>query len=1122
MSGIKWLISIVINLIIILAVNSLLLLPSLKLTTMDRQKRYINKKVAMRGGLLPIAVYLALNFIFLCGKILDEFSNDYLLENMVVERAAAVVMLIAFYVVKYVFFKKQNDNENVKIKNIYPYYEKTDDKNVKKFYISEKYKNVGFQLKIAAIVIGIVISFIEAIFIFNNINYFPSILSFIKNYYYIFAVMIVPIIIYEIGIFLDGELAPEIIQNQEIKVKEDLFNEMLLEYRTLFKDNLLLTLDKDDNIKDNVKQNQDDYIYSRIFTPIVEGENMIVETENLDSLNDIVPPLLNLIFGTNRKVLFITENDAESIATYEWLKRCNVITDNIKQVVKVYTEYKDNNGTIALSDNNVDICIGTVDLLLENKEITKKADTIFSVNVDNIIVKSPIRLNILTRILAENKDKKVQYILFVNEVNGLQQSIEGAFYSENFSYQVVRQKYIKNFHTMFYAKEKGLLQNKILPAMASDSIGSELPLLITPLKYGFDNVYAFSEKEPYEDELIALHKSSPNLKTYYNNRVIDVEEKVTFLSNEHFAENKDNMIVAYDDAENNLILLLKNYIKYASSRILVNIVSDKYILRDYMIDNIDFFMQNYDFLGKIVPYHKDGKKILLFKLINELCLENFEEEYLINELNKLTDVKVEFGQNATFNAENYVANSLRQLVNEVFGIDVRMDSYLYRELEFENAKQRKYVYKLSENVKNELPRNLFTQINFVTSDQKLKKLDKIPLYEIYQNYAVGQYVVFDGKSYLISSIDDKEGIVNLIYNDRINNITYLHKKDVTISNIVEEKSENVYNRGDLQYEKISLTVDANVIYSGYYKFSKGINFKQGLYEYQKNDFGEVPENNYKSHKAFLIKFTTDKIKSMPEKDRLKVAETIAFLFNEVFKTIYCNANQYIILRAVANQKFLIDNEVNDLYSPIIIDDFDNSVGLIVMEDTELEKGILDSFTLKLDTTIIPLITDYLEWLLDEASDDNKNKLMEKLNDADENNNAKNVDSIYLKSDNNERLYYFENDKFDFLKLGKDDVKEFFDFENAKNILNYITMSGGNSITTVRRNFIQRRILVDNMTKPSYESENTTENTTSSESEDVKNDDNVSEEKDANDSNAENEENKENNDEMTDEIKKDEA
>ena len=81
--------------------------------------------------------------------------------------------------------------------------------------------------------------------------------------------------------------------------------------------------------------------------------------------------------------------------------------------------------------------------------------------------------------------------------------------------------------------------------------------------------------------------------------------------------------------------------------------------------------------------------------------------------------------------------------------------------------------------------------------------------------------------------------MNLIYNDRINNMTYIHKKDVTLYNVIVEKSENVYDRKDLQYEKVFLTVDANVKYSGYYKFSKGLNFKQGLYEYQKNDYGKV-------------------------------------------------------------------------------------------------------------------------------------------------------------------------------------------------------------------------------------------------------------------------------------------
>ena len=1126
MNGIRSVISIGINLIILVAINGLLFLPSLKLTTLNHQKRYINKKIVMFGGLLPIAGYLGFNFMFWCGKILEDPNKDYLFESIVIERAMAFAMLIAFYIVKYLFFRKQNNNVKVVIKDIYPYYiDNSNDE--EKYYISEKYKSVGGQLKVASFVLILVFSFIGAIFIFNNINYFPSTQSFIANYAYLLMVIMIPLIVYEIGLFLDGELAPDIAKNQVIKVKEDLFNEMLMEYRSLYRENLLLTFDKDEHIKSSDGNEHDDYIYSKIFTPIVEGENMIVETENLDSLNDIIPPLLNLIFGTNRKVLFITENDTESEATYDWLKRCNVITDNIKQVVQVYTEYKENDLNLVLSDDNVDICIGTVDLLLENKEITKKADTIFSINVDNIIVKSPIKLNILTRILAENVDKKVQYILFANEVNGLQQSMESAFYSENFSYQVVRQKYIRDFHTMFYAKEKGMLQNKILPAMASDSIGTELPLLITPPKYGFDNIYAFSEKEPYEDELIALHKTSPNLKTYYNNVSIDIEEKVKYLYNEHFAENKDNMIIAYDDTENNLILLLKNYIKYASSRVLVNIVSDKYILRDYMIDNIDFFIQNYDFLGKIVPFHKDGKKIQLFKLINELCLENFEEEYLINELNKLTDVKISYENNNTFNAENYVSNTLRSLVKEVFYVDVRMESYLYRELAFENAKQRKYVYRLSENVKYELPTTLFTEINFVTADQKLKKLNKIPLYEIYQNYAVGQYVVFDGKSYLISSIDADEGIINLIYNDRINNMTYMHKKDVTLYNIVVEKSENVYDRKDLQYEKVFLTVDANVKYSGYYKFSKGLNFKQGLYEYQKNDYGKVPCNNYKSHKAMLIKFTTDKIKKMSEKNRLKIAETIAFLFNETFKTIYCNSNQYIILRAVGSKQFTTDNEVNDLYSPVVIKDFENAVGLFVMEDTELEKGILDSFTLKLDTTIIPLITDYLNWLLDETNTEDKNYQIKTMYELQDNKTLKDINDIYIKSFHNEKLCFFENDRLDFLKLGKEDVNEFFDLENAKNILSDITASGGNSITNTRRSFIQRRQLVDNAHKVVKEEEavkdssvddikdsNTTENITNENSVNVDNSTEVNgdtENKDMNESKNANEEQNANND-----------
>lgn len=1055
MSGIRWIIWIVVYLFIMLLINGGLIFATKKLTSNDYSKRYINKIIIMRALLIPIATYLAINYALLSFKILDQFSKNYYLQNIIFERGLSLAILIAFFGIKAFYYNAQKENKKVNINNVYPYYKVIGSDNVEKYYIEQKYKWIGDNLVKASYVIAFVISFVEAIFAFNNLPY-VGLFSFIFNYGHFIFFSLIYLLVYEVGIFLDGEVAPEVIINQEIKVKSDLFNEMLVEYRHLYKDNLLLTLDKDDEIKDIDYKTQDDYIYSKIFTPIVEGDNMIIETENLDTLNDIVPPLINLIFGTNRKILFVTENDAESIATYEWLKKCNVVTENVKQVVQVFTEYRDNDGGIALSDSNVDICIGTVGLLLENKETTKKADTIFAVNVDNIIVNSPINLNILTRMLSENKEKNVQYILFTNEVNGLQQSIEGAFYSENFSYQVVRQKYTKDFHAMFYAKEKGMLQKKILPAMATDSIGAELPLLITPFKYGFENIFAFSEKEPYEDEMIALHKAAPFLKTYFSNKIYYVEEKITFLSNEHYAENKDSMIVAYDDTENNLILLLKNYIKYAKWRILVNIVSDKYILRDYMIDNVDFFMQNYDFLGKIVPYHKEGKKILLFKLINELCLENFEEEYLLNELNKITEEKVTFANNATFNAENYVLNTLRNLIKEIFGVDIRMDSYLYRELAIENAKQKKFVYSLSENIKYELPRNLFTEISFITSDQRLKKLDKRPMYEIYQNYAVGQYQVFDGKSYLISNIDAESGIVNLIYNDRINSLTYLNKKDVAVKNVNVEKSENVYNSGDLKYEKISMTIDVKVTYSGYYKFSRGINFNTGFYEYQKNDYGKVPENNYLSHKAILIKLSNDKIKKLDDKNRLKISETLAFLFNEVFKTIYCGANQYFILRAVASREGLIDNEVNDMYSPIVLDNIGEDIGIIAMEDTELEKGVLDSFTLKIDTTIIPLICDYLEWVIDDEISEFKSEQIDALPDL------KTINDMYISSFNNEKLNFYQTDKLDYLKLGKDNVEDYFDLKGTLDILRDITISGGNSFTATRKKYLSQRKLIKNI------------------------------------------------------------
>ena len=115
---------------------------------------------------------------------------------------------------------------------------------------------------------------------------------------------------------------------------------------------------------------------------------------------------------------------------------------------------------------------------------------------------------------------------------------------------------------MFYAKEKGWIQKEVLPAIAIESMGSLLPLLITPIKYNYLNLYAFSQSEPYNDELKSLHVNAPNLKQYIGKNIIDIENKINFYRNEHFSTISGSEIIAYDDVENNLVLILKNFIKF--------------------------------------------------------------------------------------------------------------------------------------------------------------------------------------------------------------------------------------------------------------------------------------------------------------------------------------------------------------------------------------------------------------------------------------------------------------------------------------------------------------------------------------------------------------------------------
>lgn len=1027
--------------IILLCINFLLLYISY-CANFEKERRVYQKNVIIKGLLIPVAVYVGINFLSWCGKLFIINKDYEIVQNVLCERVGAIVVLLWYYI-----YKKRNHNID-HIKNPFPYVLKE-----KKYYIISHYTKISQQLQNISIVMCFFFVCLGSIFVFNNIfSWYDEglgIISFILNYGYFIAFSLVYLLVYEIGAFLDGEEEPINKKESKVVISQDSFYDMIKEYKKKFERHLLLTYDKDDPLNVNeISEESSDYIYGKVFTPATEGKNLIIETENLSMLKDVVPPLINLLFATNRKIVFLTENDDESNDTYSWLRASDIISDNSKMVVEVLQE---NRPRTLINDTNVDICIGTTSLLLQNKEVLKNVDVIFSINIDDIIVNNSINLSIITKILAENKNKKIQYLLFANEVNGLAQAIESVFYAQDFEYQVVRNRNVNDFHAMFYAKDKGWIQNVVLPAVASDALGPTLSLLVTPLKYNFNNLYAFSSAEPYNDELSALHINKLNLKSYVGNKnVNEVEDKIKFYSNEHFVDNDENMVISYDDTENNLVLILNNYLKYSTSRMLLNVVSSKYILRDYMIDNIDFLLQNIPFIGKIVPQHKDGKKLLLFKLLNEMILKEMDEEYLVQEICKITEIAYD-----KEDAENFIKKKLTELIQEMFGVDLYLDNYLQKDVFTQKAQRITYSYKLLESIKDELPEMLFREVRFIASDQKAKILKHIPLYEMYQNYAEGMYVVFDGKSYVIDSIDYGNGIVNLINNNHIINPIYSHKKDIMLFDVKVKEINDIGSQfQDIKYLKEEIVANAEVRYTGYYEFNNGLTFDQRFYKYHKNSRkNEIQCNKYTNQKGLIISFTSDEIRKQDRNVKLRIAQTLAFMINEIAKTIYHGSNQYLIVRAVVGSEVTVDNEILNLYTPVIINGYDDTISLFIMEDTELEKGIFDSFTLKFDTTILPLVDDYLEWALNERKNEQREKLEEEKKKKD------NDTDIYIRAENDEKIDFYDIDKLDFFKLGLGEINEVFDLEGTLSLLNKVLIRDGDFLTNKRNNYLSMRQLV---------------------------------------------------------------
>lgn len=835
--------------------------------------------------------------------------------------------------------------------------------------------------------------------------------------------------------FFDGEVDVENVEDAvgnigTIKQKEFVWKNLNDEYAKLWPDKMLgmYTIRKH-----NKNDKEDEVSFQDMMCQIIAGRNLIIDNSMILQFTDMLLAIINILFSSNKKILFLCDDVATTEACYKWINTLKINKDVATTAIRKLS-YDDVQTTVAIG-NDIDILIGTVDLMLKTNTPLNKADVVIGINIDKILTYDSINLSMLCATLSTSKERQIQFLLFGKIVKNLIPAISQIFMIKDFDFNPVNISSIDEFTANFWGSDKGWFQSNIMPGFGSSFMGQLYPIAIPALKEEISDICVVSGDEPIEDNKNALMMSQQMIKGYLGDKAIsNLSNTINVYDKNNFMSLTDKSVVVVPDSENTVAGCLHDWMKYIKEDMCLNIVSKDYLLRDYIVSNIDYFVGNVNTVSALMPMYHDNIKSTVYKLINELCNSGVFEDRLINTLQATSYLQVNDPSKVN---QAVIEQALSNLTYDALHEKVGFGSYMKREEVADPSTKytAKVKYSLIPNVRQELPRKFFSNIRFIDVEKSAKVLKQVPYFELYQNYLEGKKVSFEGRSYTIKDINPINGTVQLLANTSIDNYIYRDIKKVQLDNLPSWKLKGNYLNQNIGSTNINISIlegTLSVVTTGYLEFRNKVNLQDGYY--YENDLSEKKNDylrKYYRNDVIRLSIGNDFTRRNSKDKNDKVAITLSLLLNEMFKTLLPDLNQYIIARAVTSDEPKSLSKIEEVYSPIVQKELYNEkmVTILLLEDTDLPKGIaekiIDSFK-----DIVDLLNDYLKWL--ETPEENCKRLL---------------------TDANEEFLVSQIDKYSFLKFGGDE----YNAEALDGVRELLAeMSYQNELTKSREEFIARR------------------------------------------------------------------
>lgn len=934
----------------------------LNLNRTERAKQFLMPVIALIYGIL---VLLFLNDIYVLLARLIRFLEEHIsfisrlhLDQYLIYTVNAV-MVLGFLVVKAIALpilkRTWGGSENLMEATSGHFYEY--DREMDKWFVQPGYGEVKTYYKglyIAAAVIS------SLVFVLSQ--YFPDAPFFQTAFYPVFGMLIVG----EVVSFLSGLTRREFVEDilGEDEESYHMANYGLLRdvLRSLFDGHVLYDATMDSGLgmpptfetleemcesPDAAVSNLGKYFravkesgtdidpsYVKSCIRLVQGESVLFCDPFYRDLTEyILIPMMGHLMRY-RKCLIVMGRDSSTDDVKEWLEQgliSQVNTDCLWKVEILGQEAAEADiGILKFSD------LFNFEIQKKNEDFLKKVGFVFIVEPSKLLATGQMGLNLLVGRFDEKR--KVVFAACDRNCDGLVDALSHTL-KTNITEVAATSQGAAITSMMCWDADGEYMHHRIF-SNVSRYLGTGTEINSVAMKYQIANTKWISgEKFPVTDmkwiagqyyKKICNYADLPVSQESFN-KAFQVDPNLWDLTV------SENAFLVVEDEFQNLFEMIRLFSTRAKQQGFINVISENYLLRDYMFENARTFIADPKAVPTIVADYARTERNTILKLLMRMTGEQVGEEEIADAL-MVSGISFESP-----------IDTFKELIRKHCSIDEVNLRVYFREVLLGDGirtETKKYYAIEDETETAEFVRGLKNAYYIAEDEEGEKYYIGAKLYgHVFQSLIPGQFLTFAGKYYEVQSITPHSGVVVRRAADHINGRKYYRQmRHIVLSSWKDDTNVGGQRTlGDIRLNKGYCQVDIHT--AGYLEMNSYNDLKNS----RPIQVSGIPKRSYRNKLVMKIIF--------PGASE-KIRYTICLLMNEIFRTIYPDAWPYIC----AVTQFQNGTEVPEhlKYAMYTMENDAADHGIYIVEDSEIDLGLTASVERNLER-YLEIISEVLTW-----------------------------------------------------------------------------------------------------------------------------------------------------------------